>query len=135
MTDQLYQQFATSAQPWLVPIIIILVITGITLVIVNGHLRKKAGKKPIASKRTKVLVAVGVLVAWFIFDISGFGGNIRFYSKWAECEAKPLVPRGSGFMNSRGLTYSDAPDFSLMRLSPTYFCTPDEAEQAGYSRG
>ena len=73
------------------------------------------------------------LIAAFIYDLSAFGGNIQFYSKWAECGQKPVAIAGSGYFNSGAVHYYNPSDITLSRHSPEYFCTPLEAEQAGYS--
>lgn len=89
------------------------------------------------SKNTKFskihifIILFSMICLLLIYDASGFGGNIRFYSKWAECNAKPLM---SGSKYKSGVPfYGVSPSLSLMRMSPTYFCTPHEAELAGYS--
>jgi hypothetical protein len=94
----------------------------------------KSVSKKTHKKRRLLIIFVVVLLAWLAFDISGFGGNIRFYSKWIECGGKPVVTNpdpdfGGGSIQD----YSTAPTFSLVRLSPIYFCTPLQAEEAGYS--
>ncbi len=81
----------------------------------------------------KVFIIVGIFLAWLVFDLSGFGDNIRFYRKWAECSMKPVSTKGSGFMNSGAKHYYESPTIALMRASIDYYCTPLEAERAGYS--
>ena len=90
-------------------------------------------KKFVGKKRLVVLgmlVGVGVV----LYDIAPIGGNITFYSKWIECGKKPVAANmewrvGGGTPPH----YGEPPTVSLMRLSPEYFCTPLEAEQAGFS--
>ena len=83
-------------------------------------------------RKHKKLVIVSVIIIGFLaFDLSGLGGNIRFYAKWVECGNKPLA---SGMIiEGRVPHYEQAPNFNSVRFSPDYFCTPLEAEQAGYS--
>lgn len=84
-----------------------------------------------SNKKTSIIVAAVIVLLVFIYDISGFGGNIRFYGKWAECGVRPLQ---SGILYTGRIPhYVDTPIFSLMRLSPAYFCSPREAELGGYS--
>ena len=86
------------------------------------------------SKKSILCIIAGVLIIiWFAFDLSGLGDNIRFYHKWAECDTKPVSTKGSGFMNSGAKHYYESPTIAFMRASIDYYCTPLEAEQAGYS--
>lgn len=82
----------------------------------------------------KILISVIVLLLLILlFDLSPFGGNIRFYAKWAECGQKPISSDVSWYFEPSIPSYVTSPTFSLMRMSPVYFCTPLEAEQADYS--
>lgn len=73
------------------------------------------------------LIIIGVLL---VNDLFFFGGNIRFYSKWVECGHKPLEGRG-GY--GTGIQwYEESSTIAFVR-NQTWFCTPLEAEQAGYS--
>lgn len=85
------------------------------------------------NKKYIVGVVVVLFFAWLIFDLSGFGDNIRFYRKWVECGIKPVSTKGSGFMNAGAKHYYESPAIEPMRASIDYFCTPIEAERAGYS--
>ena len=78
------------------------------------------------------IITAVIFLGWLAFDLSGFGGNIKFYNKWIECGQKP-VETNPDFMYRSVPYYGMGPTFSLIRLSPEYFCTPLEAEQAGYS--
>lgn len=83
-------------------------------------------------RKHKKLVIVSVIIIGFLaFDLSGLGGNIRFYAKWVECGQKPV--RQTFSYKPRAVSYEESPAFELVRFSPDYFCTPLEAEQAGYS--
>ena len=60
------------------------------------------------------------------------GGNIRFYSKWAECGNRPyeghILP-----IASRGY-YVQSPAIGIFRdYVQHYYCTPHEAELDGLS--
>lgn len=87
-----------------------------------------------SAKRRNIVIGVAVLLALLIlFDLSPFGGNVRFYTSWIACGQKPVATAGSGLMNT-GASHYYSPS-SLPGTHPTieYFCTPLEAEQAGYS--
>lgn len=82
-------------------------------------------------KRNKIavlVICVGVVAILVINDLFFFGGNIRFYTKWIECGSKPLVGAGKPGIK----WYEESSTFDLVR-GQTWFCTPLEAEQAGYS--
>lgn len=80
-----------------------------------------------------IIIVVSVFVFAIVYDVA-IGGNIRFYSKWAECGQEPVPTMGSGWRFTDGVPhYYDPPRFSLLRPSIEYFCTPLEAEEAGYS--
>jgi len=81
-----------------------------------------------------IVTVVVVLVLLVIFDLSPFGGNIRFYSSWINCGQKPVAAGGELTLGSNLLHYQESAPFQLVRFpQPEYFCTPLEAEQAGYS--
>lgn len=102
---------------------------------------KSAMKDEIQTRKSNTIpsakrwVVAGVLVLGILlsYDFSPLGGNIRFYSNWAQCGQKPVATLGSGYMNAGARHYIEAPNFSLHRPSIEYFCTPLEAEKAGYS--
>lgn len=77
-----------------------------------------------------IVVSVVLLIS---FDLSPFGGNIRFYSTWINCGQKPFEMR-SGYLGVGALYYQDAKAFEPIRFGYSrYYCTPLEAEQAGLS--
>lgn len=80
-----------------------------------------------------LIIVVSLILLIFLYDLSPLGGNIRFYSKWLECGQRPVATAGSGFLNAGAPHYYSPQIVSLMRGSPEYFCTPLEAEKAGYS--
>lgn len=67
------------------------------------------------------------------YDVSGIGGNIYFYTKWIECGQKPVEIKGPGFWGGGAAHYVKTPVIALIRYQYTYFCTPLEAEIAGFS--
>lgn len=91
---------------------------------------KTQKKKPRISKLA-VQTTILLVVLFLAYDLSGIGGNIKFYSKWIECGQKPVQPRR--FYVGEVSHYSPSPTFSFMRLSSDYFCTPLDAEREGFS--
>lgn len=76
----------------------------------------------------RLLPIAAIICALILFDISPLGGNIRFYTKWVECKQKPLQTA-----SAPGIAwYEESPFIGIARGS-LWFCTPLEAEQAGYS--
>ncbi len=81
-----------------------------------------------------IVVAAIVLFILIIFEVSPFGGNVRFYAKWVTCGEKPLSAGDELILGSNVQYYKQAAAFQPVRfIQPNYFCTPLEAEQAGYS--
>ena len=79
-------------------------------------------------KRTAILSIVVIVV----FDIL-IGGNIVFYSKWISCGQKPIVTNQKWRMEGDPPYYEASVPIKMLRGLPDYFCTPLEAEKAGYS--
>lgn len=83
-------------------------------------------------KPSKRLVKVGIAIILIVlFDLSPFGGNIRYYIKWIECGTKPLViasKPGGGVS-----WYEETNPFPTVLQTQIWYCTPLEAEQDGYS--
>lgn len=93
---------------------------------------KKDSKKSSSFKRNAVIV-VAVVLLFVGYDVL-IGGNIRFYGKWAECGQRPVGANMEwSFGGGTPPNYGTPQTWSLMRLHPEYFCTPLEAEKAGYS--
>lgn len=94
--------------------------------------KKKTEKR---STRRKIIIFTAiVLAALVVFDLSPFGGNVRFYATWISCGQKPVAAGGELSLGSKLLYYKEPIAFQPIRfLQPEYFCTPLEAEQAGYS--
>lgn len=84
--------------------------------------------------QSKAIIGIVLLFLVIAFDLSSFQGNmgnIRFYTKWAECGQKPLhitSASGAGFA-----WYTESPSIAIMRASGPYYCTPQEAKAAGYA--
>lgn len=84
-------------------------------------------KYSVSRKRNQIVI-LAVIIAIVLFDLSPFGGNIRFYLKWIECGSRPVqVASWAGVA-----WYEESPLFSVPRTQ-VWYCTPLEAEQAGYS--
>ena len=90
-------------------------------------------RKFLNTKKRRLGLVVGIVVILFLlFDITPFGGNIRFYSTWMACGAKPV--RVASAPGSGVIWYEETAPFEPVRfLYQKYYCTPLEAEQAGYS--
>lgn len=81
-----------------------------------------------------LIAVVAAIVTIIIFDLSPFGGNVRFYAKWIECGQKPVATDISLGLGASVKHYVEPPSFQLVRFGqPDYFCTPLKAELAGYS--
>lgn len=93
-------------------------------------LRERYVKSP---KRVIAIVAVVTLVVCILIDLSPLGGNMKFYVKWIQCGEKPVIAFGPGFRKGLPGYYEQQPAVSISRGYGPFFCTPLEAEQAGYS--
>ena len=81
-----------------------------------------------------IVTAVTIMVAFLVaFELSPFGGNAPFYAKWIECGQKPVATAVSGYLNSGAVHYYEPSSFPGLHPTIDYFCTPLEAELAGYS--
>lgn len=85
------------------------------------------------SRHKKVILIVLTILLLIICDLSPAGGNIQFYAKWIECGKKPVASDVSLKIGAHPKSYVYPSSITLLRFSPTYFCSPLEAEQAGYS--
>lgn len=83
--------------------------------------------------KTNLLIAGPIIGLMLLYDLSGIGGNIPFYVKWAECGQRPFESRDSGFMNVGAVHYVKGSVFRFARFGAEFFCTPLEAEKAGLS--
>lgn len=96
---------------------------------------KKSKKKiTINHKKKNMAIIVTIIFSMSLFDIfSPFGGNIRFYAKWHECGSKPVSERVALSFGATPESYEDSQTIAAYRMQARYFCTPLEAEKAGYS--
>ncbi|HTK39279.1 MAG TPA: hypothetical protein VL362_00255 [Patescibacteria group bacterium] len=78
------------------------------------------------------LFALAALVAGALIVDLLFAGNIQYYSKWARCGSQPVSGYGSGYLNDGAIHYQKDSAFPSLHSSKL-FCTPLEAEKAGYS--
>lgn len=84
-------------------------------------------------KKTFLFLSAILLSVFLVMELIGWSGQIQFYSKWIECGQKPLRAKGSGFMNAGAIHYAEMPSVNVWMPAGEYFCTPLEAERAGYS--
>lgn len=84
-------------------------------------------------KKAMAILAITLLVTFALAEVVGWSGQTQFYGKWVECGQKPLRAKGSGPMNAGAIHYVEMPPFNVWIPAGKYFCTPLEAEQAGYS--
>lgn len=93
-------------------------------------LSRKLKLKP--TKNKSVLIGLSLIVLFFAYDLSGVGGNYNFYTSWGRCGQVPVLP---GSTVAGGPKYYEAAAiFNPMRLyAGQYFCSPRDAELAGYS--
>lgn len=85
--------------------------------------------------RRRIIIALSIIVALLIiFDLSPFGGNARFYATWIGCGQKPAAEDISIGFGAQVSHYIEPKAVEPVRFGqPDYFCTPLEAEKAGYS--
>lgn len=84
--------------------------------------------------RRKAIIIASILLIIVAFDLSPFGGNVRFYSKWIECGRKPVATDISLGFGASVPSYTEPNAVNVFRFGqPSYFCTPLAAEDAGYS--
>lgn len=95
----------------------------------------KKAKKEEQRKAHLIITAAVILIAVLVaFELSPFGGNVRFYAKWIECGRKPVASDISIGLGAQVSNYVEPAPFQPARFGqPEYFCTPLEAELAGYS--
>lgn len=100
-------------------------------------MQTKEAKNNHVKPRKKLKIALIVmcgLVLLVLFDVLTpvWGGQVRFYAKWTECGKRPQQEGGAMLRHID--YYEQAPVFTIWRDNHMeYFCTPKEAELAGYS--
>jgi len=78
-----------------------------------------------------VAICVGILL---LFDLSPFGGTMKFYATWTSCGHKPVAIVGSGYFNTGVSSYYTPSNLSLFPGGGReYFCTAFDAEKHGFS--
>ena len=79
-------------------------------------------------KKTVITVLVLVIVV-LLLDQTLLGGNTKYYTKWASCGSQPVQ-----IQSLPGISWYEEtdPSPSILRNTSLY-CTPIEAERAGYS--
>ncbi len=93
--------------------------------------RKKTNQSYFSTHRI-LIYAMVVSSVLLLIDLSPLGGsNVKLYVKWASCGSWPIETMG--YHTGQVPNYRSAAPFLLSRGADHYFCTPLEAEQAGYS--
>ena len=93
-----------------------------------------ANAKSSKNRLKKVAIATAMLmIAVVLLDKTVVGGTTRFYTKWSSCGQKPVTVRGSGFMSVGTPHYLETSNVEFFPGMHDYYCTPIEAERAGYS--
>ena len=94
-------------------------------------------KSPVATwvkkhkKNLIIITAVAVTIV-LVRDVTNIGSSYtHFYAKWIECKQKPVV---SGVLH-KGMVqhYIEVSIFYRVKPGQKMFCTPRDAELAGYS--
>lgn len=91
-------------------------------------------KKPGFSKKQKNwLITLSVLAVLLVSYDLYMPRNIQFYAKWVTCGERPVGSRGSGLFNVGVPYYEKVQLLRVFHGYIDYYCTPLEAERAGYS--
>lgn len=90
-------------------------------------------KRPISRKNRKKIYIIGTIVLIILFDLSPFGGTIKYYATWASCGSQPVATAGSGYLNGSASSYYTPPKFNPFPGTQDYFCTAFDAEKHGYA--
>ena len=78
-------------------------------------------------------VVLAIIVGVVLIDQTFIGGTTLFYRTWLTCGQRPVMAVGTGFMNAGVAHYVDTPDINIFPGGQDYYCTPIEAERAGFS--
>ncbi|HMR72906.1 MAG TPA: hypothetical protein PKD68_02755 [Candidatus Saccharibacteria bacterium] len=91
---------------------------------------KQKSRTPRSPKHIALIILSCIAGAIVLLDLSPVGGNYKMYSKWVQCGQKPVA--GNDFMGEH--FFNDPPLYTPVDIFPPeeYFCTPEEAEAAGY---
>ena len=93
-----------------------------------------SASKKVTSKKDITKALIGAVVVLLIIDLTPLGGNTAFYAKWLSCGERPVHTQfGAGVAQPGVPNYYVASSFGFMRGFTPYFCSPEDAEKAGYS--
>ena len=95
--------------------------------------KNKAKKSRFTQKQINWFVISGFLVLAIVSYDFYIPGNIRFYAKWVTCGERPVGSRGSGLFNVGVPHYEKVQLLRVFHGHMGYYCSPLEAERAGYS--
>lgn len=84
-------------------------------------------------RRAITIAAILAVVALIVFELLQVGGNTRFYTTWIYCGEKPVATDTFEQGGSAIIYHYEPSTLPGIHSSWSYFCTPLEAEQAGYS--
>lgn len=88
--------------------------------------------REVKSKKEVLIAAAGALIIILILDLTPLGGNIMLYGKAVQCGGS--IPYKNDFLVTGEVPhYVKATGPGLLMGIPAYFCTPEDAERAGYS--
>lgn len=94
---------------------------------------KKHESKHHGVMKTILITFVILMGLAILFDLTPFGGTMKYYSAWNRCGHMPVVTGGSGYWNSGASHYYTPPAVNIFPGMQTYFCTAFDAEKHGYS--
>ena len=86
--------------------------------------------------RNRVILAtllITILTAVVADVFLGNAAQMRFYAKWISCGDLPYEARSTNLMNTGGSYYAKTSPFVVLRPNAPLYCTPRDAEMAGYS--
>lgn len=93
----------------------------------------KSDGKQKSKRRGVIILIAGILVSFIALEFLQLGGNTRFYTTWIYCGQKPVATEDSMQSGSLVIYHYEPTALPGVHASWNYFCTPLEAEQAGYS--
>ena len=92
----------------------------------------KLEEKFLKSKHPLLTVVIALLIFIILLDLTPLGGNWKLYANWIRCGQKPVATNLEWEVAGSVPSYGEPPLIDLLRGSD-YYCTPLEAEKAGYS--
>lgn len=85
--------------------------------------------KQASKTRDRIISVTFLVVAVILIDLTPFGGNIRYYIKWAQCGQRPVQTQ-----SMPGIAwYENTTPYPTLLRDTSWYCTATEAERAGYS--